>query len=361
MSELRISKRTGLLLMTASAIAAIGLLVIRFSDLFWPPADTDWQMYKSLFMSEQGRIIDSGNNNVSHSEGQGWGMLFAVNNNDQLTFEKLWEWTKTELQIRQDHLFAWRWEPAAEGEQAVHVTDLNNASDGDLYIAWALQRAGEKWNRPDLTTEAVRILQDVRNLLIRQYADQTILLPGINGFEREDHLLLNLSYWIFPAFDEFNRIDPDPAWTKLRDSGITLIKQARFGQWQLPSDWIALSANGEISLTSDFPPRFSYDAIRVPLALLWGDITQPELLKPYQSLVEHMHSINSKPAWVNLQDNSFAPYQASDGINGIILLASATYTDKQSSDLPHVKPDQDYYSASLVMLTRQAVAERKNQ
>lgn len=361
MSELRINKRTGLLLMTTTAIAVIGLLLIRFGDHFWPPVATDWQLYKSLFLNEQGRIIDSGNNNVSHSEGQGWGMLFAVNNNDQETFEKLWEWTKSELQIRQDHLFAWRWEPVAEGNEAVHVKDLNNASDGDLYIAWALQRAGEKWNRPDFTTEALNILQDVRQSLIRNYANKTVLLPGIQGFERDDHLLLNLSYWVFPAFDEFIRIDPDPVWKQLRDSGIKLIEQARFGQWQLPSDWIELTATGTISLTSDFPPRFSYDAIRVPLVLLWGDITNPDLLKPYQSLVDHMQSIESKPAWVNLQDNSFAPYQASDGINGIISLASATYADKQASDLPRVKPDQDYYSASLVMLTRQAVTERKNQ
>lgn len=48
-----------------------------------------WAQYKHRFLLPEGRIIDTGNHNVSHSEGQGFGMLLAVYNNDRPTFDLL--------------------------------------------------------------------------------------------------------------------------------------------------------------------------------------------------------------------------------------------------------------------------------
>ena len=152
--------------MFAAAIGIIGLVVVQFGPLdhyFRDKEDPDWQLYKSLFVSEDGRVIDTGNQNNSHSEGQGWGMLFAVKNNDQASFEKLWRWTRENLQIRQDSLFAWRWET---GKPENHTPDTNNATDGDLYIAWALQRAGQQWNKTEYTLAAKEILQRTREKMI---------------------------------------------------------------------------------------------------------------------------------------------------------------------------------------------------
>ena len=340
--------------MFATAIGIIGLVVVQFGSLdqpFWKGEDPDWQLYKSLFLNKDGRVIDTGNHNNSHSEGQGWGMLFAVKNNDQSSFEKLWKWTQTNLQIRQDSLFVWRWQPDQIDN---HTPDTNNASDGDLYIAWALLRAGQRWGKTEYTIAAKEILQHTREKMIHQYAGMTVLLPGGEGFEKDDHLLLNLSYWIFPALKEFDQIDPSPVWHELQESGIQLINQAQFGQWDLPSDWIALSSTGEIKLATDFPPRFSYDAIRVPLSLLWAQVADQEMLQPFQNLSDHFSKLETTPAWVDLEDDSVAPYQASEGFNGIMALTNAILDDKA---IPHVTQDQDYYSASLLMLARQAIAE----
>ncbi|VTN12488.1 Endoglucanase precursor [Raoultella terrigena] len=41
-------------------------------------ADTAWESYKSRFMMADGRIVDTGNGSVSHTEGQGFAMLLAV-------------------------------------------------------------------------------------------------------------------------------------------------------------------------------------------------------------------------------------------------------------------------------------------
>jgi endoglucanase len=93
-----------------------------------------WRDYKSRFISEQGRVIDTANGGISHSEGQGYGMLLAVAADDRAGFDALWGWTRANLMVRDDELIAWRWEP----DKRPAVADMNDAADGDLLVAWAL-------------------------------------------------------------------------------------------------------------------------------------------------------------------------------------------------------------------------------
>src|SRR6201989_3063834 len=104
---------------------------------------------KSEFLVD-GRIIDRANGNISHSEGQGYGMLLSVAADDRDSFEAIWNWTQKQLYVRGDNLAAWKWDPDANP----HVSDQNNATDGDLLIAWALMRAGKKWSEPKYTDAA---------------------------------------------------------------------------------------------------------------------------------------------------------------------------------------------------------------
>jgi len=39
---------------------------------------------------------------ISHSEGQGYGMLLAVAADDRPTFDLLWGWTRAQLMLRND-------------------------------------------------------------------------------------------------------------------------------------------------------------------------------------------------------------------------------------------------------------------
>ena len=125
-------------------------------------ADADWELFKQAFVESSGRVVDTGQDRVSHSEGQGFGMLFAVHYDDRAAFDRLWQWTQKNLQVRDDALLAWRWQPDRG------VTDRNDAADGDLLVASALVRAGEKWKAAELSAAGKRIAQDVRAKLLRQ-------------------------------------------------------------------------------------------------------------------------------------------------------------------------------------------------
>jgi len=60
-------------------------------------AGSGWDSYKARFLMPDGRIIDTGNNSVSHTEGQGFAMMMAVMNDDRASFDKIWGWTNKTL------------------------------------------------------------------------------------------------------------------------------------------------------------------------------------------------------------------------------------------------------------------------
>ncbi|KQY45666.1 glycosyl hydrolase family 8 [Rhizobium sp. Root483D2] len=234
-----------------------------------------WQAYKAKFLDPGGRIIDDANGNISHSEGQGYGLLLAVLAGNAADFELIWSFTRTELLLRSDGLAAWKWNPATKP----HVTDINNATDGDILIAYALGLAGTQWNRPDYTQNGASIARAILEKTILQISGRTLLLPAATGFaagDREDGPVINPSYWIFEAFPVLNQLAPSPVWSKLRTDGLALLGELRFGPKQLPADWVSLkSAPGP---AMGFPAEFGYNAVRIPLYLVRAGVKDRDLL-----------------------------------------------------------------------------------
>ena len=273
-------------------------------------------------------------------------MVLAVHYDDRTSFDAIWKWTHLTLQIRNDKLFAWHWSPK-DG-----VSDENNATDGDIYIAWALLRAHGKWHEDSYRNEALQILASVREKLLRKDKRGTLLLPGAQGFDNAEDLTLNLSYWIFPALNEFKQAIPDPIWDELSQTGINLLLESHFGRWGLPPDW--LKVGDKLETATGFPARFSYDAVRIPLYLRWSGRDTNALLKPFRDYWEYFTGARFVPAWTNLGDNSIDSWDASTGIRAI----AAISTDQHASVvLPMLDDKQDYFSSTLLLLTKLMLRE----
>jgi endoglucanase len=323
-------------------------LLFQFGSTAVMAGQADWTEFKQRFVLAEGRVVDIGNGGISHSEGQGVTMLLAVYYNDQKTFDRLWQWTQKSLQVRKDHLLAWRW-TTKQG-----VNDSNNATDGDLYVAWALLRAAEKWHVPAYKTAAEAMLTDVKRLLIKPSKWGPVILPGANGFEKPAGQIVNLSYWIFPALNDFRRHAPDPVWDQLGESGVAIIRESHFGKWQLPTDWVQLG--NKVIPAPGFTAQFGYDAVRVPFFLMWGKRANPTLLAPFQAFWGYYQKTPYLPPTVSMDNDAVAPYGAAPGILNIADLTCRYPALPARPDYPI--NTQDYYSATLLLLADMMVGEQ---
>jgi len=307
--------------------------------------------YSALFIDD-GRVVDTGNNNVSHSEGQGYGLLFAVYANEQQTFDALWAWTKAVLQ-RDDGLFHWRFTPCASNDKRC-IDDPNNASDGDVLIAWALLRAYEKWGNTEYRSAANQIVAAIEKKLIVEYQGYTLLLPGEYGFSNDDGVQINLSYWIFPAFTALATASTNQnTWKQLAESGEVLIDDARFSEHNLPSDWVRLTPSG-ITLANTISQDYGFNAVRIPLHSAWGGLTSSPI---YNDLAQWWSKPNT-PATLNLANSTASEYLMTPGMLAVESAVNTLIFDKPYSPA-NITRRVDYYSASLILLSTIAVGDER--
>lgn len=301
--------------------------------------DSFWAQFRERFILPSGRVIDNGNGNISHSEGQGYGLLLAVLNGDEATFAALAGWTEDTLGRDDMALHAWRY----DSRESNPIPDRNNATDGDILIAWALSLGAKKWRDSGYAARSKAIRQAIRTRLIVQRNGLQLLLPGLVGFVESERVVVNPSYYIWPALDHFRAVDGAAAWSAVINDGVRILSGARFGEHGLPADWLQTDRTGAWLPATDKPARFGFDAIRIPLYAVAGHrkaLSAP-VIAWWQSLAAAGQQI---PAWIDLQSGQVAPYGLSAGGNAIMALA-----------LGRPQPEVlagDYYAAVLQLFAR---------
>lgn len=313
-----------------------------------------WAAYREKFLAPDGRIVDTGNGNISHSEGQGYGLLLSVAADDRATFEQIWTFTLTQLLIRDDGLAAWKWVPDADP----HIADINTATDGDILIVWALLKAAERWGLDRYRDHAQKMAQTIGKTLIIPEGRMSLILPGSEGFtkaDRPDGPVVNPSYWVFAALEAMKALDPQTDWSGVRASGLTLLKEAQFGTFKLPSDWISMQANQPPRPAEGFDPDFGYNSIRIPLYLIQAGITDTTLLDPYDKAWNQSGA--GRPAVVNVTTNEIMQQLDDPGYRiQAALVACAMHQTPIPSDLQTFQPTT-YYPSSLQLLALSVVSE----
>lgn len=229
-------------------------------------------------MQADGRVIDfSTPAHQSTSEGQSYGMVFALIAGDRNTFDRLWRWSVTNLGDGRldDKLPAWQWGHRDDGTWG--IMDRNPAADADLWFAFALVEAARVWNVPAYASAARALLRLVAaQEIVSLPGFGPMLLPGPQGFitngpGRCRQWRVNPSYLPVPLLRRLAIFDPEGPWGALAGQAATLVRAlSRAG---IVPDWAAYRAGdcghgflrdpvkGDIS---------SYDAVRV---YLWAGMT----------------------------------------------------------------------------------------
>lgn len=344
--------RAPMIALAALAAACLGSATgaVRSATL----TEAEWGAYKERFLDPSGRIVDTGNGGISHSEGQGYGLMLAYLAGRPDDFERIWTFTRTEMLLRDDGLSVWKWVPGA----TPHTPDLNNATDGDLLIAYALWRAGKAWQRPDYSALGRVIAAAIAEHCVTRWKGRPYLLPGADGFSAEDRQeagpVVNPSYWVFAALPAMNELVPSPLWKSLGDSGVALIDETRFGRRRLPSDWVSLGPEGNF-MASGFPPEFGYNSIRLPLYLVDGGFTEPDRLR---RLKAGMTTEDGSPAVFDLAGDKVKARLAEPGYRMVLDLAACA---ADGSPLPAGSREFTptlYYPSTLHLLGLAIVREK---
>ncbi|MEB0225183.1 cellulose synthase complex periplasmic endoglucanase BcsZ [Pseudomonas sp. 10S4] len=235
-----------------------------------------WQAYASRFVQADGRVLESSlEKNHSTSEGQSYGMLFALIGNDPQRFDKLWRWTTANLAESSigTRLPGWLWGQGEDGQW--RLQDNHSASDADLWFAYALLEAARLWHRPDYRQDALRLMAIIETQLVVDLPGLgPMLLPGPEGFIQPNHLWrLNPSYLPLPLLRRLAKQAPSGPWQAIARNTATMISQS--SHHGFVADWVGYQGTSTQSggFVSD-PIKGetgSYDAIRVYLWLGMSD------------------------------------------------------------------------------------------
>ncbi|MFZ5571336.1 MAG: glycosyl hydrolase family 8 [Thermodesulfobacteriota bacterium] len=233
-----------------------------------------WSFYKYTYIRE-GRVISLDENNITTSEGQGYALLRAVWSNDHRTFKQVYQWTRENLMVRGDHLFAWKWKQ-----------DRNSATDADTDIALALLLAAEKFSTAAYRDDARRIIQDIwRNEVIR-LQDKYYPTAG-NWSLQEAFPTVHVAYLAPYAYELFAEVDEEHPWKELVVSSYEILEWIFLQEkLPLPPEIVYLDRKtGKPTLMKPGKGRkadFSYDAFpiywRVAVDDYWHGRNKTELI-----------------------------------------------------------------------------------
>ena len=281
-----------------------------------------------------GAALDNDNGDIWHTESLGVSMLAAVAVRDDMLFALMDQ--QARMIRRPDGLHSWK---VVQGA----VADRNNATDGDLFIAWAYLQAATAFStsRAPYLALAQQTLDAIVKHCVRQTPHGWVLVPGAEGFFDAAGKVktVNLSYWIYPALQAFARHEPKGPWSTLIESGRKITGYSYFGEHALPPDWLELSTpvKPDVSLST----RFSYDAMRIPLYLhLAGygqDATVSRCLKFYGK---------TQKTWADLTNGQTSPYGIDPSADIVVRqLRSNRLQPATIKNLP-----AKYFPASLAVL-----------
>ena len=267
---MKLSRRRLIATLTGCALPMAFLTPVRANER------AAWDVWKSRFLAGNGRVIDHLQNGVSHSEGQGYGLLLAQAFGDREAFDAIEDWTREHLLVRDDALMAWRWSPSGNRDDELAGNDWHTATDGDLFRAWALMRAEvfSGWGDRRGTVEAISNALAALCLEPDPRApDEPILTPGAEAMSEPDRVLFNPSYIMPRALRELGLYTEREALIRAADHGETIL--AELAATGLVPDWVLVTRDG-FRPAEGYSTNHGYDAIRVALYLHWsGNAAHP--------------------------------------------------------------------------------------
>ena len=221
------------------------------------------------------------------SEAQSYGMLITVlaaqkGQASQSDFDSLYRYYQNH-RIEGTQLMSWKQVIKNDSE----TVDKQNATDGDLYIAYALLKAAQQWPKQakNYQAQAKAILEDI---LAHNYNEETGVLTVGNWANQDSEFyhLMRTSDTLPAQFQIFYEVTKDSKWLDIKEKMLqqlqTISSQTKTG---LLPDFIWVDEQGTRvadpkTIESKYDGAYSYNACRLPYNLVQSkDKTSQQLVK----------------------------------------------------------------------------------
>lgn len=309
------------------------------------PLLPSWEAWKAAYLQPDGRIVDAYSGGASHSESQGYGLYLSVMFRDADAFRSIYAWTEGNLAIRPDGLLAWRWRP----DSTPPVPDMNNASDGDVFYAWALSKGAALFDMPECQGRAAAIVEGIVRVCLPPVPSQTglsLLLPGADGFVREEGAIFNASYWMPQLMSDLATAFAAPDLQRAADGGVARL--ADMAGTGLPPDWMMATPAGWTPPPEGFSANTGYEAMRIPLYLcLSGLATHPMVSRFRDAYLAAAGQGDGTPTVFDSQTGAVVERSPNVGYAALAGLASCAGGQGAGLPIPLFTTDQPYYPATL--------------
>jgi endoglucanase len=346
-------------LLTAGAVVVVVVLLLGDDGGHARPSAREAAgAFLSRYVEPDGRVsrVDQGGDTVS--EGQAYGMLLAVVDEDPATFAKVWTWTRDNLR-QPDGLLAWHWE---DGK----VVAPDSAADADLDAAWALLLASQRFDSGTSRGEAAGYRGEALALANAILEGETVSLDGRSLLVAGDWAnsfpaVVDPSYFTPAAFGALGKASGDPRWKQLGETSREVLGQLTQRSTGLAPDWALVDSDGKARPTA--PPGaegeavFGYDAVRVPL---WQATGCDGRDTPYAARMAHFfdETVTREPAATYSLEGK--PLGGSPGAPLLIAAAAASAAAGEArageewltGAEADVEGEPTYYGAALLALGR---------
>jgi endo-1,4-beta-D-glucanase Y len=218
---------------------------------------TEYASWKTSFVQEctadKSAVVKNGGGVVS--EGIGYGMLLATNNDDQPLFDKLWKFYTDHYD--KNGLMNWSMDACT----APGNNNANAATDGDLDAAMGLVLADKKWG--GYTSKAQELIGKIKKFETDTCSNGMVLLrPGDNWGGCTDSATkgkTNPSYFAPGYYRVFATVDTANAafWKQLATDSYTLLAKYQTAMNGLVPEWGFSDGSIESS-------TYDYNACRTP-------------------------------------------------------------------------------------------------
>lgn len=281
------------------------------------------------------RVVNPQDNNITVSEGIGYGLLFSSAMKDKNTFDHLYNYMK--LYLDKNGLMHWKIDSNG------NVIGEGSATDADEDIAYALLLAYKTWNESFYLDEGKKLIESIAKYEINS---EYMVLPGDYWGNNNS---LNPSYIAPLYYYKFADVSDKNFWSNVTNKNINFLSTTMNLKTGFLPDWI--NYDGSIQ---DKNNVFGYDAVRVPIRLLqfYNTTKNSTVLNIVQTQYNFISSIgvNNLVAGYSLSGNPLVTYINSTYLSSF---SAISYINNKSSfsktiiqKLIKSQPN-DYYGSSL--------------